>query len=95
MAGLVGETVITSRIDRMIVEPGRVRIIDFKTGRSVPEDAHGVITPYLRQMAHYVAALETIFPDSVVEASLLYTHAPRLIRLPDAVLQSHKPASTV
>lgn len=95
LAALVGETVITGRIDRMIVEPGRVRIIDFKTGRSVPEDAHGVITPYLRQMAHYVAALETIFPDSVVEASLLYTHAPRLIRLPDAVLQTHKPASTV
>jgi ATP-dependent helicase/nuclease subunit A len=95
LAALVGETVITGRIDRMIVEPGRVRIIDFKTGRSVPEDAQGVIIPYLRQMAHYVAALETIFPDSSVEASLLFTHTPRLVRLPDAVLQPHKPASTV
>lgn len=95
LAALVGETVITGRIDRMIVEPGRVRIIDFKTGRSVPEDAQGVIAPYLRQMAHYVAALETIFPECVVEASLLYTHAPRLIRLPDDILQPHKPASTV
>jgi ATP-dependent helicase/nuclease subunit A len=95
LAALVGETVITGRIDRMIVEPGRVRIIDFKTGRSVPDDAQGVITPYLRQMAHYVAALETIFPDCEVEASLLFTHAPRLIRLPDSILQPHKPASTV
>lgn len=95
LAAVVGETVITGRIDRMIVEPGRVRFIDFKTGRSVPDDAQGVITPYLRQMAHYVAALETIFPDCEVEASLLFTHAPRLIRLPDSILQAHKPASTL
>ncbi len=95
LAALVGETVITGRIDRLIVEPGRVRLVDFKTGRSVPADESGVITPYLRQMAHYVAALEAIFPDRVVEASLLYTHAPRLIRLPDALLAPHKPASTL
>ena len=79
----------------MAIKKDYLRPIDFKTGRSVPEDAQGVITPYLRQMAHYVAALETIFPDSSVEASLLFTHAPRLVRLPDAVLQPHKPASTV
>ena len=72
-----------------------VRLVDFKTGRSVPADESGVITPYLRQMAHYVAALEAIFPDRVVEASLLYTHAPRLIRLTDALLAPHKPASAL
>lgn len=95
LAALVGETVITGRIDRLIVEPERVRLVDFKTGRSVPADESGVITPYLRQMAHYVAALEAIFPDRVVEASLLYTHAPRLIRLTDALLAPHKPASAL
>jgi ATP-dependent helicase/nuclease subunit A len=93
LAALVGDTVITGRVDRLVIEPGLVRLIDFKTGRSVPDDEQGVIVPYLRQMAHYVAALETIFPDSTVEASLLYTHAPRLITLSDAVLAHHKPAS--
>ena len=93
LAALVGETVITGRLDRLVVEPGRVRVIDFKTGRSVPENENDVIKPYLRQMAHYVAALEAIFPGSVVEASLLYTHGPRLIRLPDIVLAPHKPDS--
>ncbi len=93
LAAVVGETVITGRIDRMIVEPGRVRILDFKTGRGVPADEDAVAVPYLRQMAHYFAALQVIFPDSRVEASLLFTYAPKLITLSDAILAPHKPAS--
>lgn len=93
LAAVVGDTVITGRVDRLVIEPGLVRLVDFKTGRSVPADESGVIVPYLRQMAHYVAALETIFPDSRVEASLLFTHAPRLITLSDAILAPYKPAS--
>jgi len=93
LAALVGDTVITGRIDRLVIEPGLVRFVDFKTGRSVPDDESGVGTSYLRQMAHYAAALKTIFPDHKIEASLLFTHAPRLITLSDAILAAHKPAS--
>ena len=93
LAAVVGETVISGRVDRLVVEPGLVRILDFKTGRSVPDEEAHVPLPYLRQMAHYVAALETIFPDSKIEASLLFTYAPRLIKLSDAVLAPHKPLS--
>ncbi len=94
LAAVVGDIVITGRVDRLVIEPGLVRLVDFKTGRSVPDDANGVIIPYLRQMAHYVAALEMIFPDSAVEASLLFTHAPKLINLSNAILAPYKPAST-
>ena len=93
LAALVGETVITGRIDRLVVEPGLVRFVDFKTGRSVPQDENGVAKPYLRQMAHYTAALQTIFPNSKIEASLLFTHAPRLLTLSDEILAAHKPGS--
>ncbi len=93
LAAVVGDTVITGRVDRLVIEPGLVRLVDFKTGRSVPADENGVNVPFLRQMAHYVAALETIFPGSKVEASLLFTHAPKLITLSDAVLAPYKPAS--
>jgi ATP-dependent helicase/nuclease subunit A len=91
LAALVGETVITGRVDRLVVEPGLVRLIDFKTGRQVPSDEREVIVPYLRQMAHYVAALEAIFAGSRVEASLLYTHAPKLLTLSEAVLAPYRP----
>ena len=93
LAAVVGETVISGRIDRLLVEPGLVRAIDFKTGRSIPADETKVPTPYLRQMAHYAAALQTIFPESVVEMSLLFTDGPRLIQLSDAILAPYKSAS--
>jgi ATP-dependent helicase/nuclease subunit A len=93
LAAVVGDTVITGRIDRLVVEPGLVRVVDFKTGRSVPDSENDVIVPYLRQMAHYVAALEMIFPGCVVEASLLFTHGPKLVPLSDAILAPYKPAS--
>jgi ATP-dependent helicase/nuclease subunit A len=42
-------------------------------------------------MAAYRAALRVIFPDRPVAAALLYTAAPRLIALPDALLDAHMP----
>jgi ATP-dependent helicase/nuclease subunit A len=93
LVAVVGETVINGRIDRLLVEPDLVRAIDFKTGRQVPQDENGVPAAYLRQMAHYRAALQTIFPASRVEVSLLFTYAPRFITLSDNILAPYYPAT--
>ena len=93
LVAVVGETVINGRIDRLLVEPGLVRAVDFKTGRSVPSDAQSVPVPHLRQMAHYRAALQTIFPDCKIEVALLFTHAPRFITLSDEILAPYYPTS--
>ena len=93
LVAVVGETVINGRIDRLLVEPGLVRAIDFKTGRQVPHDESGVPVPHLRQMAHYRVALQTIFPASRIEVSLLFTYAPRFITLSDDILAPYYPAS--
>ncbi len=91
LAALVGTTVITGRVDRLLVEDHRVRLIDFKTGRSVPQTEAAVPKPILRQMAHYVAALESIFAPRKVEAALLYTSGPTMIELSEQALAPHKP----
>jgi ATP-dependent helicase/nuclease subunit A len=93
LVAVVGETVINGRIDRLLVEPDLVRAIDFKTGRQVPNDENGVPAAYLRQMAHYRAALQTIFPAARIEVSLLFTYAPRFITLSDDILAPYYPAS--
>ncbi len=91
IAAVVGETVITGRIDRLLVDEHYVRIVDFKTSRRVPKDVAGVNLSELRQMAHYVAAVERIFPGRKVSAALLYTHAPLMMELPLEALAPHKP----
>jgi ATP-dependent helicase/nuclease subunit A len=91
VAALVGDTVVTGRIDRLLVQDGHVWIVDFKTTRKVPEKASMVTLSELRQMAHYLAAMQRIFPDHGVTAALLYTHAPAMIELSEIDLAPYKP----
>ncbi|API60742.1 double-strand break repair helicase AddA [Tardibacter chloracetimidivorans] len=91
VAAVVGETVVAGTVDRLLVTDGHVRVIDFKTGSRVPAGLAEVPVYHLRQMAAYVAALETVFPGRLVEAALLYTSGPRLIRLEEDVLSPHRP----
>nr|WP_253201341.1 double-strand break repair helicase AddA [Sphingomonas quercus] len=91
IAAVVGGRVIAGTVDRLLVTPDRVLIVDFKTGRRVPADADTVPDYHLDQMAAYAAALAAIFPDRAIEAALLYTAGPRLITLPAALLAARKP----
>ncbi|WP_423142203.1 double-strand break repair helicase AddA [Parablastomonas sp. CN1-191] len=91
LAATVGGQVIAGTVDRLVVSPERVRIVDYKTARRVPADAGAVPGAILRQMGAYAAALAAIYPDRRIEAALLYTAAPRLIEIDAAALAAHKP----
>ena len=92
LAATVGGQVIAGTVDRLLVEPARVLVVDFKTARRPPAELEAVPRATLRQMAAYVAALEAIYPGRSIEAAVLYTQAPRLIALPATLLAAHKPA---
>lgn len=91
IAAVVGDQVIAGTVDRLRITADLVQLVDFKTGRIAPLSPADVPVPHLRQMAAYVAALRVIFPDRPVRCGLLYTAAPRLILIPDALLDAHKP----
>jgi ATP-dependent helicase/nuclease subunit A len=92
VAALVGDAVVAGTIDRLVIEAERLLVVDFKTARRPPEGLADLPLSAIRQMAAYVAALEAAYPGRRVEAALLYTHAPRLIALPDSLLAPHKHA---
>ena len=91
IAAVVDGEVVAGTVDRLHVGEDVVRLVDFKTGRRVPDAADAVPQHHLRQMAAYAAALAVIFPGRRIEAALLYTAGPRLIALDRAVLAAHKP----
>ncbi|MBB6425965.1 double-strand break repair helicase AddA [Sphingopyxis sp. JAI128] len=91
LSAVVDGVVVAGIVDRLLVTDDAVTVIDYKTGRHVPANGAEVASAYLRQMAAYRDALRVIFPGRRVEAALLYTAAPRLIRLGDALLDAHKP----
>jgi len=93
-AVIEGGAVVSGIVDRLLVQNHRVLIADFKTGRRAPVGLADVPPAHLRQMAAYRAALRVIFPDRTIEAALLYTAAPVLHVLPDALLDAHLPMGT-
>jgi len=90
-AMLANGQVVAGTVDRLLVQPDRIMLIDFKTSRRAPANLDQVPEHHLRQMGAYAAALAVIFPDRQIEAALLYTSGPTLIPLPRAVLEAHKP----
>ncbi len=92
VAATVGGQVIAGTIDRVLIEPGRVRLVDFKNTRRPPASLDEVPVSILRQISAYVAALEVVYPDRVVEAALLYTQSQRLLAIPEELLDIHKQA---
>jgi ATP-dependent helicase/nuclease subunit A len=72
--------VIAGTVDRLLIEEERVSVIDFKTGR-VPSTNAEIPRTHRAQMTAYAEALQVIFPDRRISASLLYTAGPKLIEL--------------
>lgn len=92
IAATVAGQVIAGTIDRVLIEPERIRLVDFKTARRPPASLDEVPVAILRQMAAYAAALESVYPGRVVEAALLYTQSPVLLAIPDELIALHKQA---
>ncbi|HMG46142.1 MAG TPA: double-strand break repair helicase AddA [Allosphingosinicella sp.] len=91
-AVVAGGAVVSGAVDRLLVGADRILVADFKTGRRAPATLADIPAAHLRQMAAYRAALRVIFPGRPVEAALLYTAAPILHALPEALLDAHIPA---
>lgn len=90
-SAVVDGLVVAGIVDRLLVTPDRVLVVDYKTGRHVPATPQDVAPAYLRQMAAYVAALAVIFPGRRVHAALIYSSAAKLVKLDDQLLAPHKP----
>jgi ATP-dependent helicase/nuclease subunit A len=69
------------RIDRLVLTPGRVLVVDFKSDAMPPAEAARVPEPYLVQLAAYRAGAAALWPGRAVEAAILWTATPALMPL--------------
>ena len=79
---------ILGRLDRLLVTDAGVLAVDFKSNRAVPLRPEEVPEGILRQMGAYRAALRRTFPSRGVGTAILWTHAARLMPLPDPLVDA-------
>jgi ATP-dependent helicase/nuclease subunit A len=89
--GMIGDHVVSARIDRLAVSDESIIIIDFKTNRPPPLNAKSTPPVYLKQMAIYRALLQKIYPGRKVSCILAWTDTIRLMILPDELLDQYAP----
>jgi ATP-dependent helicase/nuclease subunit A len=78
---------ISGRLDRLVVGPEKVLVVDYKTNRPAPDRIEDADQAYVNQMAVYVAVLRALYPGRTVEAALIWTDGPRLMPVPQDVIE--------
>ena len=78
--------VVSGRLDRLVVTPDRVLVVDYKTNRPAPAAVENADPAYIRQLAVYVAVLKALYPDRAVEAALVWTDGPQLMPVPQGLM---------
>ncbi len=77
---------IIGRIDRMVVNPASILLVDFKSDAQAVMEPAAIKPAYLQQLALYALVARELFPGQEVEAAILWTSLESLIKLPSAVL---------
>ena len=77
---------LAGRIDRLVVEPRRVLVVDFKSDATATPDPKSVPPAYRMQLSIYALVATQLFPGRQVDAAILWTSLESLLELPGEVL---------
>ena len=72
---------VSGQIDRLVVTPGEILIVDYKTNHAPPRTVVEAPRTYVRQLALYRAVLRKLYPRLPVRAALLWTETAELMEI--------------
>ena len=79
---------VSGQIDRLVVTPSEVLIVDYKTNRAPPNLPTQAPRAYVRQLALYRAVLKKLYPQLPIRAALLWTETPELMEISATALDA-------
>ncbi|MHC2338659.1 double-strand break repair helicase AddA [Bradyrhizobium sp. USDA 4454] len=82
------KVLVSGQIDRLVVTPNEVLIVDFKTNHAPPKTAAEAPKGYIRQLALYRAVLAKLFPQRIIHAALLWTETPEMMEISASALDA-------
>lgn len=79
---------LTGAIDRLVVGPDRVLVVDYKSNTVVPARPEEVPEGYLRQLGAYAHAAAALYPGRRVEVAILWTETAQLMPLDPEIVRA-------
>ena len=79
--GEVGGKIISAQIDRLIIMPDKIKIVDFKTNRPPAQTIAETPPQYIRQLNAYAELMHQVYPQKTVETYILWTNEARLMKV--------------
>ena len=79
---------VSGQIDRLVVTPSEVLIVDYKTNHAPPQTPAQAPQGYIRQLGLYRAVLAKLYPQRAVRAALLWTETPDLMEVSTPALDA-------
>lgn len=79
LMGEVDGQIISGQIDRLVVTPSQVIIVDYKTNRPAAQNISDVPPAYLKQMRAYRRLIAKIYPDKAVTSYILWTNTAQMM----------------
>jgi ATP-dependent helicase/nuclease subunit A len=81
--------ILMGSIDRLVITPDRVLIVDYKSNTLIPDRADTIPEGILRQLGAYAHMVAQIYPDRRIESAILWTRRPVLMPVdPEIVRQA-------
>lgn len=72
---------ISGQIDRLLITPDKILIVDYKTNRKPPLSPKDIPPGYIVQMQSYASLLREIYPGREIATALIWTDGPVLMPL--------------
>jgi ATP-dependent helicase/nuclease subunit A len=79
---------VSGQIDRLVVTPSEVLIVDYKTNHAPPNLPTQAPSAYVRQLALYRAVLKKLYLQLPIRAALLWTETPELMEISATALDA-------
>ncbi len=79
--GEVNGRIVSSKIDRLVIEDDRVIIVDYKTNRPAAKNIEEVPLIYINQLNTYKELVKRIYPDKKIDAFLLWTNTCNMMKV--------------
>lgn len=79
--GEVEGKIISAQMDKLVILPEKIMIIDYKTNRPAAQTLDQTPKNYIIQLDTYAKLIKKIYPNKLIETYILWTNETRLMRV--------------